>query len=74
MKNKDSNQEKIEIKVEREKQSKLSILAIIIVGTTITMFGGSILTSKEGKTRNTVKSSLDKVVEKSGFRNGKFYL
>ena len=71
MKNKELKQETIEIKIESDKKMKIPIIAIIIVALII-IFGGSILTSKEGKTKNTVKSSLDKVVEKSDLETVSF--
>lgn len=71
MKNKELKQETIEIKIESDKKMKIPIVAIMIVALII-VFGGSILTSKEGKTKNTVKSSLDKVVEKSDLETVSF--
>ncbi|MDD3453562.1 MAG: DUF4230 domain-containing protein [Bacilli bacterium] len=71
MKSKDLKQETIEIKVGSEKKIKFPIVAIIIFALII-VFGGSILTSREGKTKNTVKSSLDKVVEKSDLESVSF--
>lgn len=71
MENKDLKKETIEIKVEREKKGKSSIVAIIIFVLIIT-FGFSIMTSKEGKTKITVKSTLDKVVEKSDLETVSF--
>lgn len=72
MKKEDSNKESIEVKVGSKAKSKLSIILIVTGILILGSIGGSFLTSKEGKTINNVKSSLDKVVEKSNLETVSF--
>lgn len=68
----ENNEEKIEVKVENKTKNKFPIIIIILIVLIIGGVGGSLLNSKEGKTKNTVKSSLDKVVEKSDLETVSF--
>lgn len=72
MKKDDSSLKTIEVNVENKTKNKFSILIVVIVILVIGVIGGSFLNSKEGKTRNVVKSSLDKIVEKSDLETVSF--
>ncbi|MDD5888349.1 MAG: hypothetical protein PUC82_02550 [bacterium] len=72
MKKEDSKNEEMEVKVENKVKSKVPIILTMIIILVIGVILISVLTSKEGKTKNIVKSSLDKVVEKSDLETVSF--